>query len=71
MSDVPNVVLERLREIRGLLGELRADTGEIKERLGLLESQYASISRRVDRIGGDIELIRKREGLIDAPEGAA
>jgi hypothetical protein len=39
---------------------------EIKERLGIQESQYASLSRRVDRLGGDMEQVRKRLGLIEA-----
>jgi hypothetical protein len=30
-----------------------------------LESQYASISRRLDRQGGDIERIKQRLELVD------
>ena len=47
---------------------------EVKERLGLLEQQlgstgqqYASLSRRVDRIGDDIALIKRRLDLVDTP----
>ena len=39
---------------------------EVKERLGLIESQYASLSRRADRIGGDVELIKRRLNLVEA-----
>jgi hypothetical protein len=39
---------------------------ELTERVGILEGQYASISRRVDRIGGDVDLIKKRLNLADA-----
>jgi hypothetical protein len=54
-TDRENLVLTYLRhidtEVSGLLTE-------VKQRIGLLEAQYASISRRVDRIGCDVERIR-------------
>ena len=65
MSD--NIVLERLREIRGVPGDIKTDTIEIKERLGLLEAGSASLSRRVDRLGGDVEYIKRRLDIVDAP----
>lgn len=72
MSDTPdNIILAHLRAIRAKQDAHSADLQEIKERLGHLESQYASISRRVDRIGGDVERLNRRAGLIDEPEGAA
>jgi hypothetical protein len=40
---------------------------EVKERLGLIEGQYASLSRRIDRIGGDVDQIKRRLDLVDAP----
>lgn len=64
MSD--NLVLELLRAIRGDIGEIKTDIVEIKERLGLLEGLYGSLSRRVDRLGGDVELIKKRLDLVPA-----
>ena len=64
MSD--NLVLEHLRAIRGDLAGLKADMIEVKERLGLLEAQYSSISRRTDRISGDIELIKRRLDIVPA-----
>lgn len=67
MSDQPrDLVLDTLRAIRGDLGELRTDMAEVKERLGIQETQYASLSRRMDRLGGDMEQVRKRLGLIEA-----
>jgi predicted nuclease with TOPRIM domain len=67
MSDQPrDLVLDMLRAIRGDLGELRSDVAEVKERLGILESQYASLSRRMDRLGGDLEQVKRRLGLIEA-----
>jgi hypothetical protein len=53
LSETPeNIALEHLRIIRAGMGdlgrkidELKADMVEVKERLGFLEAQYASISR--------------------------
>lgn len=64
MSD--NLVLELLRAIRGDIGEIKTDMVEVKERLGLLESQYASLSRRLDRMTGDVEQIKRRLDIIPA-----
>ena len=47
--------------------DAKADLVEIKERLGLLESSYASISRRVDRLGGEVEQVKRRLDIVDAP----
>jgi hypothetical protein len=67
MSDAPqSLVLELLRAIRGDIGELKADMIEVNERLGDIERQYASLSRRVDRVGGDVELIKRRLELTEA-----
>jgi hypothetical protein len=64
MSD--NLVLEPLRAIRGDIAEIKADMVEVKERLGLLEGQYASLSRRVDRLGGDVETIKRHLDIVPA-----
>ncbi len=68
MSDQPdNLVLNPLRAIRDGIADLNADMVEVKERLGLLEAQYSSVSRRVDRPVGDVERIRRRLDIADAP----
>ena len=59
-------VPEMLRAIRGDLAEVKADLVELKQRVGLLEGQYASLSARVDRIGGDVVLIKRRLDLVEA-----
>jgi hypothetical protein len=64
MSD--DMVLKLLRAIRSDIGEIKTSVLELTERVGILEGQYASISRRVDRIGGDVDLIKKRLNLADA-----
>jgi hypothetical protein len=68
MSDEPdNVVLSLLRVIRADVADIKGDMVEIKERLGFLEAGYASLSRRVDRLGGDVEQIKRRLDIADAP----
>jgi predicted nuclease with TOPRIM domain len=67
MSSVSdNLVLELLRAIRGDIGEIKADLVEVKERLGILESQYASLSRRIDRLTGVVEQIKRRLDIVPA-----
>jgi hypothetical protein len=61
-----NLILELLRAIRGDIADLKTATVEVKERLGFLEVQYASISRRIERIDGRLERIERRLGLIEA-----
>ena len=71
MSDEPeNLVLVYLRRIDAKVDDLRTDMVEIKERLGFLEAGYASLSRRVDRLGGDVEQIRRRLDIVAAPATA-
>lgn len=67
MSETPDsLVLKLLRAIRSDIGEVKADLSEVKEGLGILGSRYASLSRRVDRIGGDMERVKRRLDLADA-----
>src|SRR3712207_1671345 len=59
--------LELLRAVRGGIAGLKEDVAEVKERLGILESQCSSLSRRVDRIGGDAERIKRRLDPAESP----
>jgi len=59
-----NLVLERLREIRQVLGEVREDTADTLLRVGMLEAGYATISLRLDRLAGDMERIKRRLDLV-------
>jgi len=61
-----DLMLELLRAIRAKQGEIRTDLAEIEERLGIQETQYASLSRRLDRLSDDTEQVRKRLDLIEA-----
>jgi predicted nuclease with TOPRIM domain len=66
MNDAPaNLILDHLRAIRGELTELRTDMIKVKERLGLIENQCASASRRLDRVAGDVELLKRRLNLVE------
>ena len=56
---------EMLRAIRGDLAEVKVDLVELKQRVGLLEGQYASLSSRVDRIAGDVVMIKRRLDLVE------
>jgi len=38
---------------------------EVKERLGFLEQQYASVSRRVDKIDQRLDRVETRLGLVE------
>jgi hypothetical protein len=60
-----NLMLRYLRRLDEHMSALRADMVEVKERLGLLEAGQASLSRRVDRIGGDVEQIKRRLDLVE------
>jgi len=64
MSD--NLVLERLREIRAMLGRVLEDTADLRLRVGAPEASNASVSLRLDRIGTDVDLIKRRLDLVDA-----
>jgi len=63
-----NLMLQLLRAIRPKQDEHTAALSEIRERVGFLDGQYGSLSRRVDRIGGDVERIKVRLDIIDTPQ---
>jgi hypothetical protein len=65
-GDPGNLILNLLRAIRGDIGQIKGDIIEIKERLGFLEGVYASLSRRVDRLGNDVGRIKVRLDIVDA-----
>ena len=65
-NSTDNLVLEHLRAIRGTLDRHTQDLHEIKGRIGLLEEQYAGLSRRVDRIDERVGRIETRLDLQDA-----
>jgi hypothetical protein len=75
-EDADNLVLERLREIRGMLGAVTQDVADIKSRLGRMESQtavslsqlqvtLAEHSTRFDRIDERLAHLERRANLVD------
>ena len=64
-TEPTNLVIEHLRYIRGAVDSLRDDMREIKTRLGILESQYASVSSRIDRIDDRLERVERRLNLTE------
>ena len=58
------LLYETLTAIQATLVRHGDDLREIKERLGILEMQYASLSRRVDKIEERVERIESRLELV-------
>jgi predicted nuclease with TOPRIM domain len=65
MTEAESLVLEHLRHIRSAVDGLRDDVRDIKGRLGTLETQYASLSNRMDRLDGRVERIERRLNLAE------
>jgi hypothetical protein len=67
MSDptLESLALERLREIRAMLGEVKEDTADTRLRVGMLEAGYASVSLRLDRLAADVERLKRRSDLVE------
>ncbi len=63
-----NLVLEHLRHLREQMDRMAADMREVKQRLGILENQYASISTRLDRLDERVERIENRLNLHEPAE---
>ena len=64
-AEVTNeLIYETLKAIQATLIRHGDDLREIKERLGILEMQYASLSRRVDKIEERVERIERRLELV-------
>ncbi|MES2336050.1 MAG: hypothetical protein V4551_15420 [Pseudomonadota bacterium] len=64
-EEVTNELLfETLKSIQSMLVRQGDDLREIKERLGILEMQYASLSRRVDKIEERLERVERRMDLV-------
>ncbi|MFN7598222.1 MAG: hypothetical protein ACK5PT_16075 [Cereibacter sp.] len=59
-------IFKTLKSIQATLSKLVDDIHEVKERLGIIEMQYASLSNRMDRMDLRIERIERRLGLIEA-----
>ena len=58
------LIYQTLKAIQATQARHTDDLHEIKERLGILEMQYASLSRRVDKIEERVERIERRLELV-------
>ncbi|HZS64878.1 MAG TPA: hypothetical protein VFA53_10355 [Xanthobacteraceae bacterium] len=65
MTEAESLVLEHLRHIRSVVDGLRDDMRDVKTRLGTLETQYAILSNRLDRLDARVERIERRLELAD------
>jgi chromosome segregation ATPase len=66
-GDVTNaLLLEHLKAIQSTLARHSEELRKIRERLGILKMQYASLSNRMDRLDKRVERIETRLGLVDA-----
>jgi predicted nuclease with TOPRIM domain len=66
-GEVTNVLIfEALKTLQKSMNDLREDAREIKGRLGILETQYASISTRLDRMDDRVARIERRLDLVEA-----
>jgi predicted nuclease with TOPRIM domain len=62
-EDVLKLLQAIRRDIANMLrdiADLQAESQESRERVGLLEERYASVSRRLDRRASEIEVIKDR-----------
>ena len=59
------LIFETLEAIQATQARHSEDLREIKERLGILEMQYASLSNRVDRIDQRLDRVERRLELIE------
>lgn len=75
MADKPRdsvtneLLYETLKEIQRVQSEHTRSLFEVKERLGILEMQYASLSNRMDRLDQRVERIETRLGLVEGQGG--
>ena len=72
MAEAPeNLILHYLRRIDEKVDKLTLDMREVKERLGFLVRQYASLSRPLDTVDERVARIERRLELIPAGGPAA
>ena len=62
MADIDNIVLEHLRHIRGAIDDMRGRYPRDQTAVGYSESQYASLSTRLDRM--DVRIDASSAGSI-------
>lgn len=67
VTDQPdNIVLIYLRRLDEKIDRLSDDMREVKQRLGHLEEQNASMSRRIDRLDFRLDRVERRLDIAEA-----
>ena len=64
-DETANLILEHLRRMRLSIDRLEENMIEVKQPLGYLEAQYATISNRMDRVDLRLDRIEKRLDLVE------
>ena len=64
-DETANLILEHLRRMRLSIDRTEENMLEVKQRLGHFESQYATISNRMDRVDVRLDRIEKRLDLVE------
>ena len=68
-GDVTNeLIYELLKRVHETQAQHTRYHQEARDRLSTLEMQYASLSRRVDRIDDQLERINRRLDLTESPQ---
>lgn len=64
VEEPENLTLAFLRRIDEKIDRLADDVREIKNRVGMIEAQYASLSNRLDRLDDRVGRIERRLDLV-------
>jgi len=64
-NDPESLTLRLLRRLDVKIDRLSDDMREVKQRLGHLEENYASLSRRVDRIDDRLDRVERRLDIFE------
>ena len=62
-----DLMLPLVRAIREDVADLQMDVAELNERLVVLQGGIASVSRRTDRIAGNVDHVKRRLGIMEGP----
>jgi hypothetical protein len=65
-TDLKGFVHERFNRVDQKLDKLLEVLVNVRDRVGILEQQYASISRRLDHVDDRLERIERRIELVPA-----
>ena len=70
-DDIRVLILREVRALAAIVGDMRDSQRELIGRVGVLEEQGSSLSRRVDRVHDRLDRIERRLELRDIERDAA